>query len=247
MKIRDSMPSMFSFYPEPPIYYRNNNMITILFRTNPEILKELVPSPLIPNSNNLAFVYVGDFHMDVPIAGKYREAGLGVPVTFKETVGDFYVSLYLDSALAITAGREIWGWPKKDAEITYSVSRGVVQVSVSRGGISLISASVNEMEQVIPVPHEPDTLAFNLKIVPSVKKNHPPDVFQLTSAITVSKKKELIRGTATLTFESSVTDPLGRIPIIEVLSGEHSIEDLTLDYGEVLFDYLAENQSVTGD
>jgi acetoacetate decarboxylase len=242
MKFGYSMPSASPLYLEPPYYYKSNRAITIVFKTSPEILQELVPSPLLPNPDNLAFIYVGEFNVEAPLKGKYKEAGIGIPVVFKEKFGNYFVSLYLDSAHAIVGGREIWGWPKKDAEITFTAEQGRFQASVSREGTALITASVNATEQVKPIPIQPDIPAFNLKIVPSVKRNHSPDVLQLTSAISVSVKKELARGSARLSLASSPSDQLGKIPVLEIISGEQSIEDLSLDCGEVLFDYLRENQ-----
>jgi len=56
------------------------------------------------------------------------------------------------------------------------------------------------------------------------------------------RKKELYRGKATLAFNSATADPLGSIPVLEIISGEQSIEDMSLDCGDVLFDYLTQNQ-----
>ncbi len=242
MKFGYSMPSASPLYPEPPYYYKGNNEISVVFRTEADTLRELVPLPLLPNRDNLAFVYVGEFNIDAPLKGKYKEAGIGIPVIFKERLGNYFVSLYLDSAYAIAGGREIWGWPKKDAEITLTADHGIFQASISRGGTTLIQGSVNATEQVKPIPIQPDIPGFNLKIVPSVRKNHTPDVLQLTTVNIVSVIKELTRGDATLCFASSTADPLGRIKVLEILSGEQYIEDMILDCGEVLFDYLIESQ-----
>jgi acetoacetate decarboxylase len=242
MKFGYSMPSVSPLYLEPPYYYKSNNTISVVFRTEADTLRELVPLPLIPNPANIAFVYIGEFNVEAPLKGKYREAGIGIPVIFKERPGNYFVSLYLDSAHAIVGGREIWGWPKKDAEITFIEEHGMFHASVTRQGVALVSASVNATEPVKPIPDQPDIPAFNLKIVPSVLKNHAPDILQLTSAITVSVKKELSRGEATLSFASSPADPLGEIKVLEILSGEQSIDDMSLDCGEVIFNYLTENQ-----
>jgi len=118
MKFGYSMPSASPLYPEPPFHYENNQVISIIFRTAPEMLQELVPAPLRSNPDNLAFIYVGIFN--VPQKGIYKEAGIGIPAFFGETFGSYLIYLYLDPALAIMPGREIWGWPKKDAEITFT-------------------------------------------------------------------------------------------------------------------------------
>jgi acetoacetate decarboxylase len=77
-------------------------------------------------------------------------------------------------------------------------------------------------------------------IFPSIIKNAPPDVQQLISVPHGSDTKELHSGKGTLVFQSSNLDPLGEIPIVQIMKSEYSVSDLVLDYGEVLFDYLKE-------
>ncbi len=42
MKFGYSMPSAAPLYPAPPFHYENNQVISIVFRTAPEVLQELV-------------------------------------------------------------------------------------------------------------------------------------------------------------------------------------------------------------
>lgn len=242
MKFGYDIPSISPFYLPPPYEYEDNNGINIVFRTKHDVLQELLPPPLVPNPDNLAFVYAGEFNVARPARVNYKEVGIGIPVSFEGKVGNYFVYLYLDLAVAIATGREIWGWPKKDAEISYVNENGVYQVSVKREGVEIINAAVNASERVEPIPPQVDVPALNLKIIPSVKKSQPPDVLQLTSANTSSTKKELFRGEAVLTFASSSNDLLGNIPVLEIIRGEQSIEDMSLDCGDVLVDYLVEKQ-----
>jgi acetoacetate decarboxylase len=239
MKFGYSMPSASPLYPEPPFFYKDNKVIIFLFITSREVLQELVPPPLLLNPDNLAFIYVGVFN--IPQKVIYKEAGIGIPAFFGDKFGSYLVYLYLDSAYAIIPGREIWGWPKKDAEITFTEEQGIFHASVIRDGVTLIRASVEASERVVPIPDSPNNPSFNLKLIPSVKKNHPPDILQLTSATIISRAKELYRGKATLALNSTASDPLGKIPVLEIISGEHSIEDMSLDCGDVLYDYLEED------
>ena len=244
MKIGYSMPAASRFYPSPPYIYKDNHSINIVFRTTPEALQARVPSPLIPNPGNFAFVYVGEFNVFDPIRASYLEAGIGVPVLFDNKPGNYFLYLYLDMTVAIVAGREIWGWPKKDAGIKINVENGKYQASVVRDEVEIIRASVYAVEPVSPITPSVYVPAINLKIIPSVCRNHPPDVLQLTSAAGASVKKALFRGEASLSLASSPNDPLAELPVLEIISGERSIDDMTLDCGEVLVDYLAQGQQV---
>ena len=237
-----SMPARHPLYVAPPYYLRDNTGIIILFKTTPEVLRELVPDPLVPNPDNLALVYIGRYNVEAPIRISYHEAGIGVPVSFREALGQYAVCLYLDEVMPIVAGREIWGFPKKEADITFVKERGKVSARVARGGNVLVDATVRLSERIDPLPSRPRKPWFCLKIVPSVKQNAPPDVMQLTSILPDSRPKELRRGQATLELGSSPSDPLGEIPILETLGGEYAVSDSVLGYGDVVFDYLADAQ-----
>lgn len=242
MKFSYCMPATSPLYPLPPYYFKDNNSINIVFKTTEEALRALLPPPLIPNPSNLASVYVGELNVAAPLKVTYKEAGISIPVLFEGTPANYYVYLYLDTALAIVPGREIWGFPKKDAKILFSSGGGIFKASVKREGIEIIRASVTVTESIKPIPSQTDVPHLNLKIIPSVKKNHLPDVYQLTSAGLSSTPKELWMGEATLSFASSTNDPLGDLPILEIVNGAQSIGDMSLDCGDVLVDYLANNQ-----
>jgi acetoacetate decarboxylase len=138
-------------------------------------------------------------------------------------------------------GREIWGWPKKDAQIEFTEEQGAYHATVHRTGTTIIDLSLDNLKAIAPIPDSPNTPNFNLKIIPSVRKNHLPDVLQLTTSTVNSKKKALYRGNATLEFKSSPDDPLSDLAIMGIISGEQSLEDMSMDCGDVLFDYLIED------
>jgi len=179
--------------------------------------------------------------LNVPQRGIYKEAGIGIPAFFGEQIGNYILYLYLDEAFAIVPGREIWGWPKKDAQIEFTEQQGAYHATVHRTGTTIIDLSLDNLEAITPLPDSPNTPNFNLKIIPSVRKNHSPDVLQLTTSKVHSRKKALYRGNATLEFNSSTDDPLSDLAILGIISGEQSIEDMSMDSGDVLFDYLKEN------
>jgi acetoacetate decarboxylase len=242
MKFDYCMPSVAPYYTPPPYEYQDNQEISIVFRTAPGALQALLPPRLTPNPDALAFVYVSEFHVVSPDPGMYMEAGLGIPTFFEQTAGNYFVYLYLDSTIGVVAGREIWGFPKKDADISISMENGIYHARVMRLGVELIHASVNATNQVKPISAQPDLPGFNLKIIPSVRKSHPPDVLQLTSTTLSSTTKELYTGEATLSFSSVANDKLADIPILEIISGQRAITDMVLDCGDVLVDYLFDEQ-----
>jgi acetoacetate decarboxylase len=236
------MPGVAPLYEAPPYIYQGNRSINILFKTAPETLQALVPAPLVPNPDSVLFIYIAQLNVVTPTRFSYLEMGLGVPASFSDTAGQYAVYLYLDKAGAIVPGREIYGWPKKDAEISFTEENNGISAQVVRDGVVLVDAGLHLLEQVDPIPPQPGAPWFNLKLVPSVKNNAPPDVMQLTSTLIESDMKELQTGSATLKLGSSVSDPLGDIPILEILEGRYTVDDITLGYGDVIYDYLTESE-----
>jgi acetoacetate decarboxylase len=234
-------PQFAPFYQLPPKRFQNCRVMSVLFRTTPETLQALVPAPLAPNPSSLMFIYIGYMNVVTPLPYDYLEAGIGVPVLFRDTPGNYYVCLYLDKASAISAGREIYGFPKKEAEITFTEEKEGFTARVVQQGVTLIDASFQRTELVDPIPKEKPTPTFNLKLIPSVKKGAPPDVMQITSLLFEDPEtKELQKGTATLKLSSSSTDPLGDISVVEILDSDYSVGDFTLGFGDVIYDYLHE-------
>jgi acetoacetate decarboxylase len=237
-----SMPGVAPLYDAPPYIYQGNRSINILFKTTPETLQALVPAPLVPNPDSVLFIYFGQFNVVAPVQFRYLEMGIGVPASFSDTAGQYAVYLYLDQAGAIVPGREIYGWPKKDAEISFTEEKDGIAAQVVRDGVLLADAALHLLKEVDPIPQQPGAPWFNLKLIPSVKKNAPPDVMQLTSTVIESEMKEMYTGSAALKLDSSVSDPLGDIPILSVLEGRFTVDDITLGYGNVIYDYLTESE-----
>ena len=116
--------------------------------------------------------------------------------------------------------------------------KGKITVTMERLGTVLMKAAFQRGEKVDPLPNRPPRARYNLKYIPSARKNAPPDVMQITSYVQDNKLKEFYRGKATLELGSSSVDPLGKIPIVEIVRAEYMVVDGTVDYGDVIYDYL---------
>ena len=99
-------------YAMPPYVYRDNEMFTIVLKTDPELLRTLVPEPLEPNADNIMVIYIGWLHIEEPKHITYGEAGIMIPTSFGDRLGTYMPILYLDEMETLTSGREIWGFPK---------------------------------------------------------------------------------------------------------------------------------------
>jgi acetoacetate decarboxylase len=226
-------------YPMPPFTYKNNKELTITFETSPDVMTALVPEPLAVEESSIT-LYIGTFDIIEPVQISYREAGMLIPVSYGASKGSYMPILYLDKALPIIIGREVWGFPKFQADFVFRMEAQVIQVSVMKDGAMLIDATLHMAEPVAPEASPPGTI-FLLKSIPSAEGNSRYDVKQLTTAVTRNGMRTEVRpGKATLRLGSTASDPLGTIPVLRVLSSVYAVSGFVLDYGKVVYNYLAE-------
>ncbi len=237
-----STPRTAPLYPPPPWEYRDNRAIVILFETTRDVLTELVPEPLIPHAVNYAFVYIGKYNIEAPTKLTFHEAGIGVLSSYETTQGKFAAYMYADKVMPIVAGREIWGSPKKGAEIQFKEDGKTVIATVSRGGKAIVRATLSKDKKLDPKMGWPPSPWFSLKLIPSVQKDAHPDVRQITLTAVKDRFKELYTGKATLEFASAPGDPLGKIKVLGMAAAQFAVYDFDIGYGEVLHDYLAEKK-----
>ncbi len=224
-------------YPLPPYTYEGNRMLILVARTSPDVLRELVPEPLVVNPAGQLFIYVGDLNI-APHHVRYHEAGIMIPASDGREEGVYLPVLYLDRVLPIVVGREVWGYPKFQADIDLVEEAGVVRASVKSEGTSLIDATLRLGAPVPPVNMTPRTM-FLLKRIPSVTGPSALDVRQLTTAVLRDERcTEMRPGEATLRLGSTALDPLGSIPILELVNAFYIKGGFVLDHGRIVHDYL---------
>ena len=232
-----SMPELSGLYGAPPYEYRDTKQMLILFRSDPKVLRQLIPEPLVSASDGTMFVAISEFFTSG--FGHYHEMLIGGLATFKGRPVNYGLYLILDNDIAICGGREIWGFPKKLGRVALAHSDGVLSGRVERGGIDLVEAAVQLKEFGTPADVAGSYEYVSRKLIPSVSNKAPPEVLQLTSTTLKNVVvREVHKGPATLRFGQSPADRFQDIPIVEVTGGFYYHTDFTLEDGSVIHNYL---------
>ena len=250
MKIADvrarafAMPLHNPSYPRPPYKFYNREFVIITYRTDIDVVRELVPEPLEVIGDTVSYEFIR--MPDSTGLGDYTETGQVIPVRYTApdgTVqeGGYVLDMYLDDESPIAGGRELWGFPKKFAkpEITHE---GDTIVGKLRYGSVLCAVGTMgyKHREVDPAPLLKSLAKPNymLKVIPHV--DGTARVCELVryylEDVTV---KGAWAGPADLQLFRHVACDVARLPVKEIISGSHFITDLTLGLGEVVFDYLA--------
>jgi len=106
---------------------------------------------------------------------------------YKDIPGVYVFSIYVDDDVALTAGREIWGIPKKMAKIELSsIQNNKIKGKISRKGTILFDVEV-EIKKEAP-GMDPKAMFealpfYNLKLIPDVANNTKPALRQITETV----------------------------------------------------------------
>jgi hypothetical protein len=132
-------------YPPPPYHYDDAKIFLALFYSNEDSLSKILPDPLRPTDMYLAGVMFGEqpcretstFHESaILVQALYEDENTG-----EEEVGVYFAFNWCDSDIALAAGREIWGYPRKMADIQMKWKDETLTCETVRNGDTLLKTT----------------------------------------------------------------------------------------------------------
>lgn len=235
-----AMPFSSPSYPKGPYRFINREFFVITYETEMEALVRLVPEPLEIQEPIVKYEFIS--MPDSTGFGSYTESGQVIPVTFKGEPGGFVLNMFLDDHSPIAGGREIWGFPKKLAHPELKVEKdtligtldyGSVRIATGTMGYKHIELDTNKALKELSSPN------FLIKMIPHVDGS--VRVCELVryclNDITV---KGAWTGPGALELRPHALAQISNLPVKRVISAAHILTDLTLPYGEVVYDYLTQ-------
>ncbi|WP_419952021.1 acetoacetate decarboxylase [Methylobacterium sp.] len=237
-----SMPAFSPSYPRGPYRFLRREYLIITYETDAEALRRALPEPLEPHPENLVY-YEWMKMPDSSGFGDYEESGSGAVATYNGEACNFSIQMYLDDEPPITAGREIWGFPKKwgvpRLKVMKDTLTGTLHYDEERVAMGTMTYKHKSLENELDtVKVGLGRLNVNLKLLPDV--TGAPKVAQLVGYrlenITVHGAWD---GEARLDLIPHVNCRVADLPVKRIVGGRHMIVDFTLPYGQVLHDYLA--------
>jgi acetoacetate decarboxylase len=229
--------------PPFPFQFRNVEILTAVWRSDPDAIARLLPPPLEPTSDVvLAHIYR---MTDVDWLGAYFESNIMVGARLPGTdhVGGYSPWLFLDQPIGIAQGREVHGQPKKYGEPLLERREDTMIGQIRRTGIEVLTATMaykHRRDDIAAMRQHFDfALNINLKVIDHIDGR--PAIRQLTARrLSDVAVHECWRGPCTVELRPHIQAPVYRLPVVEAIEGFHWRADFTLVPGAILFDYLAE-------
>lgn len=223
-------------YPPLPHKFTDNHELQILCKAPKGAINRAIAQPLEQNGDNDIFVLQMGYTPECE-GFKVHEIQINPPVKWGDKVGSTTVIEYIDSDMGLIAGREVWGWPKKMADIEWTQTETGWIITCNKqkdqGSIPLmkveytISESATALEWPVMFP------VYLVKRIPNASASVPP----LTQLVRIGGEftpgtppplapdavKTETKGTATVQFYDGPHDLLTFFGPVEVLGAKMSI------------------------
>ncbi|TXT35880.1 MAG: acetoacetate decarboxylase [Comamonadaceae bacterium] len=234
-----AMPLTSPAFPRGPYVFTNREFLIITYRTDPDALRAVVPAPLEITEPLVKFEFIR--MPDSTGFGNYTESGQVIPVSFEGVAGNYAHAMYLNDHPPIAGGRELWGFPKKLASprleteidtLVGTLDYGKVQIARATMGYKHGIANHAAVLAGLQAPN------FLLKIIP-----HVDGTVRICELVRYYTRHIVLKGAWTgpgsLELHPHALAPVADLPVLKIESALHFVADLTLDLGEVVYDYLA--------
>ncbi len=233
-----AMPLTSPAFPMGPYRFVGREFLIITYRTDPELLRAVVPEPLEIGEPLVHYEFIR--MRDSTGFGDYTESGQVIPVSYKGQKGGYTLAMYLDDHPPIAGGRELWGFPKKLASPKLEVHTDTLIGTLDYGPIRVATGTMGYKHHVLDHETELKRLQgpnFLLKIIPHV--DGTARICELVRYYLEDiKLGGAWSGPASLELAAHALAPVAELPVLEIVEARHLIADLTLGLGEVVFDYL---------
>ncbi len=240
-----SLPVDAPLYDPLPICYEDVSMMLFDYLTDAKAAAALLPAPLelldVPGQPNLALVKLLFAQYPWTTLGPYNEVAQALPCTYKGQPLLYAVRLHVTADTALTAGRELGGFPKKLGHIEYSQEEGYFCHLERPRGLRICTGVLKPTKQLftIPLPAGPiPTLPspFNmtmplppatgkpmpvvlpfasLRVIPNPPPNAAPALVQLIHTTWLLDRGEIWAGTGSCQLTgASALDPYHKLPVL---------------------------------
>lgn len=231
-------------YPLRATRFTDREYFNIVYRTDPEALRTVVPEPLTVEEPLVRFevMKMGD----VEGYGPYVESGQAIAVTLDGERGEYLHAMYLDNSAAMLAGRELSAYPKTLGSPDLRIDSGALVGTLDRGAERVATATMPyKWEPMDPAQAEAEISipTYMVKTVPDVVDMSLIRSNLVRTRITDVTVKGAWSGPARLHLVPHVMAPMADLPVLEIISASHVLTDLTLAPVEPVHDYLASVRS----
>jgi acetoacetate decarboxylase len=195
----------------------------LTFRSEPDFIAEVLPPGLEPGAEPLITVTVGQFGSNC--VGDFLGATISIAARHGQTDGAYVLTMFMSTDHAIIFGRDLFGEPKKHAEISLNMIGNQFRGTVDRLGVRLVDLSISLGDDTGPARSQAN--CFNIKAQPAANGMGLEADAVITLAAFTNDLSVNRAGQGTLILGGGIHDPLTDIPINEIVAAGYVEGDLS--------------------
>jgi acetoacetate decarboxylase len=238
-------------YPPLPHNFGKTYGIQVLCQAPKGAIKRALPRPLEQSSDDDLFVLLMGWSPECE-GYNVHEIAINTAIKWNNKTGNTTLIEYIDSDMGLITGREVWGWPKKMADIVWTQTATGWTVTCNKlkdqNSIPLMKVEYKISDSVPGVKWPDMGPTYLVKRIPNASLSVPP----LTQLVCVGcnlpsgaasplmpPATKGTKGTATVQFFDGPHDPLTFFGPVKVLDAKMNIMEASptgggLGLGEVV-------------
>ena len=242
-----SMPLGASLYPDPPHHFHGARQAWANYEADGSGVRSMLPPGVEPDSDPpLCQLWVCDYPSTT--FGPYLEAFIMVRVRVDGVRYWYQPVIFTNREPALAAGREIWGFAKKLAELDWREEAEQIVFTIERPRGKRIATFAMTRDRIASVDEIEGLPVLSLRYLPPSAPERPPAAAELVRLDVIGAMHEspglgkvLWAGRPSVTMDSpSTADPWYLLAPRRILAGYVQTTDFSLPLGAVVKDYLEE-------
>jgi len=218
-------------------------MLTIYFETRQEVMRRLLPPPLEPTQLPIGGAFIANYPK-TNFGISYQESALFLQAKFNGEEGAYCLAMPVTDDMALILGREVFGYPKKIANIQLNRDGNEMSGWTERRGVRFLEAEAKltgkfndpaaQQMLIEKRASNPDMVIFNFKYFSSPGRDGFDYNPRLIREVVEFRPTSMEMGEAELAFQPSVHDPWSDVEIVRVLGAVYTIGNNTMLPGSVV-------------
>ena len=221
-------------------------MLIVYWETKPDIVRRLLPPPLKPAAQPIAMAFVANYpHTNFDVT--YQESALFLNAEWEGEAGSYCLAMLVTNDIAMAGGREIFGFPKKMANIQLNRQGDTLEGWTERRGIRFMEIrakitgafnAADDPAMIMNMDLNPDGstdgVAYNFKHFPAPEGMGFDYNPRLVKQVTAMRPKEVQIAEAEVLLQPSDYDPWAEVEIVRVLGAVYTVGDNSMKSGAVV-------------
>ena len=225
--------------------------LSMYWETQPEIVERLLPPPLKPAKYPVACAIIANYPR-TNFGISYKEGALFLFAEFDNITGMYCLAMPVDNDMAMIAGREVFGYPKKMSNIHFEKKEKKFDGWIERHGIKYIEAKADlnnkpNAKDFLKIgmelglnPSKPASITYNFKYFKTPKYEGFDYNPRLIREEITMQSSEMALGDVEIKLNHSDDDPWDEVEIERILGCLYLKTNSQMQPGEIVAEVESE-------